>query len=398
MAPVTRRPAPAPSRPAPRTAVRPTARAAAAATGSSGYRGEEGRRKMMEEQDRAEARREANHSMSGAPFRFFCPVGETREIVVVDHEPDFFRHEHNLKDGQGRWSIYTSCINETANCPVCLSNPDKSAYFAMYLTIIDLTPYTNKDGVEVPWSKKLLVVKSQQQKKIMRYFERYGTLRGMVLTMTRDGDKDAAIGNDIEYVEHMDEDTLASYYNEYTSKDNKVIQVIGNEAFDYDEIFPEQTEEMLAAIVGGHVNNHDSHRRNIGADRRPGSSGDGWQEPPARGRAVSARPPARPAPSRPGPARPAPRGRAPAEEEAEAPEAVEGEEEAYEAPPVRGRAAPARPAPRGRAAPEAEEEYAEEDPPQRPSARPASRPAPRAAAPAAPATSLAAKRSALRGR
>lgn len=378
MPPVNRRPvaaAAAPSRPAPRAAARP------AAPASSGYRGAAGIAKMQEEQVASEARREAQQAMSGAPFRFFCPVGAEREIVIVDEMPDFFRHEHNLKDGQGKWRIFTSCIAEHANCPICMSNPDKAAYFAMYLTVIDLTPYVNADNIEVPWSKKLLVVKPQQQKKIMRMYERLGSLRGVVLRMVRDGDKDASIGNDIEQVDTLDEDQLAEYYNEYTDRKNQVVQVFGNEVFDYDAIFPAQSEEQLAAIVGGHVNNYDSHARNAGVSRapaRPGarpaprqaSSGDGW------GGAVE-----RPAPARPG-ARPAPRA---AEPEAEA---DQGADDMVYDEPV---SPPARPAPRrpGAPAPRAPAQ----DAPQRPTARPA----PRQAAPAAPQQSLAARRASLRG-
>ncbi len=399
MPPVNRRPAPA------RTAAPATRRTPVAAGVSSGYRGEEGRRRMQEEQERAEARREANASMSGAPFRFFCPVGETREVIVVDDAPDFFRHEHNMKDSHGKWSVFTSCIADHANCPVCMGNPDKQPYFAMYLTIIDLTPYTNRDGVEVPWSKKLMVVKSNQQKKIMRLYERHGTLRGMILSMTRDGEKDAAIGNDIEFVEFIDEDTLATYVNSYVNKDNKPIEVIGSEPFDYEELFPPQTEEMLAALVGGTVNNYDSHSRNIGrgSSRGGSSSGDGWQDrapartaraaAPARGaprrgaqepedEAEDDAPPARPA-ARPAPRTAAPPPRAAATRAAPARRgAPEPEEEAEdEAPPAR----PAHGAPSRRAEPEPEYE----DPPQR-----VARAAPRAA----PEPSLAQRRQQLRGR
>lgn len=346
---------------------------------------------MQEEQVASEARREAQQAMSGAPFRFFCPVGAEREIVIVDEMPDFFRHEHNLKDGQGKWRIFTSCIAENANCPICMSNPDKGAYFAMYLTIIDLTPYVNSENIEVPWSKKLLVVKPQQQKKIMRMYERLGSLRGVVLRMVRDGDKDASIGNDIEQVDTLDEDQLAEYYNEYTDRKNQVVQVFGSEVFDYDAIFPAQSEEQLAAIVGGHVNNYDSHARNAGvgsrAPARPGarpaprqaSSGDGWggaAERPAPG----ARPGARPAPRR---AEPPPQDDAPADEYADG----AADDMVYEEP----AAPPARPAPRRPGAP-----APRGAPPEAPQ-RPAARPAPRQAAPAAPQQSLAARRASLRG-
>lgn len=344
---------------------------------------------MQEEQAAAEARREAQQSMSGAPFRFFCPVGAEREIVVVDEMPDYFRHEHNLKDGQGKWRIFTSCIAEHANCPVCMSNPDKAPYFAMYLTVIDLTPYVNGDNIEVPWSKKLLVVKPAQQKKIMRMYERLGSLRGVVLRMVRDGDKDASIGNDIEHVDTMSEEQLAEYYNEYQDRKGQTVQVIGNEVFDYDAIFPAQTEEQLAAIVGGHVNNYDSHARNAGVagrpsarpgrqPARPASAGDGWDEgqAPAPRAPVRGAPPARPGARPVG--RPAPRVAEP-EYADDAADPEDGYDTAPEEPPVR-------PAPRRPGTP----------PPRAPAQDAPQRPAPRAAAPA-PQQSLAARRAALRG-
>jgi hypothetical protein len=357
---------------------------------------------MHEAEQRAEAAREAQESMSGMPFRFFCGVGETRELIVVDEKPDFFRYEHNLPDRDGRWKIFTSCINEYANCPICHTG-NKQPYFAMYLTVIDLTPYTNKQGEEVPWSKKLLVVKPAQQKKIMRKLDQHGSLRGAVLSMSRDGDKDASIGNDIELVEFLEEDQLLEYETSYVNQKNEQIDVIGHEPFDYDELFPEQTEEQLAAIAGGNHNSYDDHARNVGAsgNRRPapgrqgaaprGRSGDGWDQgaerrPAARNAAPARRPAAR---------NEEPEGEPEGEPEEEAPAPRRGA-------PVRQAPAPAgrpgnRPAPRQvsrQAEPEGEGDDGYDDPPQRPAARGAA-PARRPADAAPP--SLASRRAALRG-
>lgn len=236
------------------TARRAAPNRTSAAAGSSGFHGAEGRRKMEEEDERQAARREAAAMNTNMPFRFFCPVGETREVVIVDNAPDFFRYEHNLKDTRsGKWSIFCACINESANCPVCKVS-ERQSYFAMYLTVIDLTPYESEKHGVVEWSKKLMVVKAAQQKKITRLWERHGTLRGMVLSMTRDGEKDASIGNDIEFVEFIEEDELLSYENSYTyQKDGKdtTKDIIGHEPCDYDELFPQPTEQQLRAIVGG---------------------------------------------------------------------------------------------------------------------------------------------------
>lgn len=251
---------------------------------SSGYRGEEGLRRAREEEQAALARREAAKLNSSMPFRFYCPVGESREIVVIDDnlQDVFFRFEHNLKNRRsGKWDIYCACIQENANCPVC-REAERPAYFAMFLTVIDLTPYENKDGVEVQWSKKLLCVKTAQQKKITRLAERHGTLRGMVLQMTRDGEKDASIGNDIEYIEHLSEEELLEYETEYEYEDaqgkKQVKQIIGHEPFDYDELFPMPTEQQLRAIVGGSPEpGSREEERSIRGRSRQGT-GDGWDD------------------------------------------------------------------------------------------------------------------------
>ncbi len=361
---------------------RPMARtrtAAAAPKQSSGYRGAEGRARMAVEEERAQARKEAATQNANMPFRFFCPVGETREVVVIDDAPDWFRYEHNLKNNRsGKWDIFCACIAEHANCPVD-KVAERPAYYALYLTVIDLTPYVNKDDVEVPWSKKLLVVKFQQQKKFTRLFEREGTLRGMVLAMTRDGDKDASIGNDIEFVEFMSEEDLATYETtiEYT-KDNKKMtrEVIGHEAFDYDELFPMPTEQQLRALVGG--------RPEPGSRDEEESAGRTSRRAPARDFDA----PARPARSRP----------ARGEETIDPDDLPDAGEEAEAPPPRRGAAAPARraaapapaaaPARRTRAAaPPPEEEVYEDEPEEE--APPPRRAAPAVARRAAPAPAAA---------
>lgn len=371
------RPAAPAARPAPGRAA--PSRAAQSQPIASGYRGADGLRKMEEEEQRAAARREANNVMNGAPFRFYTPAGETREVIVVDAEPDYFRKEHVLQGHDRKWNVFAPCVEDHANCPICASGPEKPAYFAMYLTVIDLTPFTTRAGEYVEWSRKLMVVKPSMQKKFMRLLERHGTLRGMHLSMSRDGEKDAAIG-DPEFIGHISEEDLETYVSSYEDGKGAVVEVYGSEVFDYDAIFPPMTEEELAALVGGATHSYDAANRSIG---RGGEQGD-WGNRQAPAPRTAARPAARPAPtaSRPA-ARPAPR-----REEEPAGEPVEGEESPF----------------------------VEDTPPARPASRlpvPASRPAPRGAAPAPrqaprsapveddppqrPAPNLAARRQALRG-
>lgn len=356
-----------------RTATRPVA--SKEKVSSTSYRGAEGRRKLQEEQIKSEARREAQKASFNEPFRFFVKPGQSTEIIIVDEEPDFFRSEHALMNPRSkRYNLFVPCLDEHTNCPACALS-DKPAYFGMYLTIIDLTPYEDKDGNEVLWSKKIMLVKQQQQKKIMRYFEKHGTLRGMVLSMTRDDDKSAAIGNDIEFVEFVEEEELEGYVTEYTDKDGKVHEVIGYEPFDYTAIYPDMTEKQVAALAGGKPLPEKPAGRRGARDEEEEEEDEPRRPARAAARRTTATKPTRRA------AREEPEDEE--EEEEELPRTSRGRREAEEAP-TRGRRAARREEPEEE--PEEEEEaprrarrasrsVEDEDPPQRParSARRAAR-------------------------
>lgn len=367
--------------------------------------------------ERNEAEHETRKNTPLMPFRYFTKIGETKEIIIVDDAPSFVRNEHCMQDRRTkRWDVYLPCIDEHCNCPAC-SVSARPSYFAMYLTIVDNNLYVNGDGDEVPFSKKLLVVKPMQQKKIMRYYEREGTLRGMILTMTRDGEKDASIG-DPEFAGFADEDELQSYVYDYTDKEGVVHEVFCDEPYDYLALFPDMTEQQIAALVGaepasGSRRNDD---RSLGRGRQApaqdddqddaGFGGSGARRVASR-RAASAppeddvqddAPPARAA-RRPAPAA-APA--APARRPAPAPAAP-----ARAARPAARQAAPAQDAIDPDDNPEAGaelpwdgEEGAEPAEPAPRSARPAPRRAAPAVAPepeqAAPRASMAARRGALR--
>ncbi len=241
----------------------------------STYSGAEGLRKAQEVEERDAARREAQQLNQGQPFRFYCPPRESREIIVIDDKPDFFRFEHNMKNPRtNKWDIFCACINENANCPAC-KVLDRPSYYALFLTVIDLTPYETKDGVNVPWSKKLLVAKTQQYKKIVRLYERHGTLRGMLLQVTRDSEKDANIGNDIEFVEFVPESDLEQYVDEYTDKKGKTHEILGFEPYDYFKLFPDPTEQQIRAVVGARPepgSRDEEDEENIGKGKD-----DGWK-------------------------------------------------------------------------------------------------------------------------
>lgn len=258
---------------------------------SAFFRGEAGMRRTDEEIEHQKRRAEERRAAGNQPFRFRVPVGESRDIIICDDKPDFFMYEHALKDSEGKWGrVFTGCVKAFDNCPVCEAT-QKESYYAMYLTVVDLTPFSLRDGTEVEFSRKLLVVKPAQQKKFLRFYNKEGTLRGAKFTMIRDGDKDAQIGNDIEFVEFVDEDELAGYTRSWKDKEGKKHTEHCDEPYDYEKLFEEPTTEKLRAIVGGSPapGSRQQAERELGSSRtkrRRDEAEEEEERPRARSRAA----------------------------------------------------------------------------------------------------------------
>jgi hypothetical protein len=232
-----------------------------------------------EEIAKAKQRALLRREQAGKPFRFFVPIGETRRVVVVDEKPDFFMYEHCEQGPDGIWNVYSGCVKETDICAKCEALK-KESYYALFLTVIDLTPYENKKGETVEFSRKLFVVKNQQQKKFMRWAEKEGSLRGAILDCTRDGDKEPRIGNDIEIVEYMDEAELAQYIRDWTDKKGKQQEEDCSVPYDYEKLFTAPDAAQLRASVGARPvpgsREADARELNQPAPRR--GARDGWEK------------------------------------------------------------------------------------------------------------------------
>lgn len=251
---------------------------------SAFFRGEDGMRRTDEELAMQKQRSEERKAAGSMPFRFYVPVGETRRIIIVDDKPDFFMYEHSLKDKDGKWGrLFSGCVKTFDNCPVC-KVAERESYYAMVLTCIDLTPFQLRDGTDVEFSRKLLIVKPAQQKKFLRFYNKEGTLYGAMFEMTRDGEKDSAIGNDIEFVEFVDEDELLTYHRSWKDKDGKKHSENCFEPYVYEDLFEEPDVEKLRALVGGEPTpgSRASDDRALGrrstAGKKPRRGDDDWEE------------------------------------------------------------------------------------------------------------------------
>lgn len=196
-------------------------------------------------------RKEQRQADRNQPFWFYVPVGETKQGIILDDAPDFFLYMHTMRDPvTGKWGKHVVCPKEYDHCPICTSQGESD--YIMFLTVLDLSSYEDKNGNVVEFSRKLLPVKLSQQKKFMRALDSHdGSLRGLVVTFTRDGQMDAAIGNDIEFGERASEEELMEdYWREWTDRENKHHEENCGEPYVYTEIFVELSAEELADLAG----------------------------------------------------------------------------------------------------------------------------------------------------
>lgn len=244
---------------------------------------------MQDEQERAEELERQRQSTPRQPFRYFIKPNTTGEYAIVDDEPTFFRYEHALQDPRsGRWTLFAPCVKEVADCPICASGTDRYSTYNMYLTVIDLVPYTTDDGDEIPWSKKLLVIPPRSQKRFVRLLEKEGSLRGLVVEVERAGNQTARIGEIIDVVEVFDEDTMLEYERTFVDTKGEEHEIIGHEPFPYEELMPDMSLGALRRLVGGTApaGSRADNDRNLG---RRGGRAAAQDDQPARGRGRGSR-------------------------------------------------------------------------------------------------------------
>jgi len=203
--------------------------------------GEEGAR-VADAYDEQRAK-EAQRNVDPRRNRFWLPPNKTAKIVFLD-KIGFFVKEHNFKR-DGHFRNWETCISELSDegCPLCEIG-NKFNWVAVS-TIIDLTPFTTKDGRVIKASKKLIVLKGTPRKKFLkRQANLGGDLTGHVFAVTRYGPKDPATGDDIEYIKKIDLNSLKKVAPPDVDFEEWI------KPYDYKEIFKPKTAQELRRILG----------------------------------------------------------------------------------------------------------------------------------------------------
>jgi hypothetical protein len=241
----------------------------------------------------AEKRRQAERQAAASrgelyqPRRLEIEGGGTREIIVLDAQLMCFMHEHQLylpNNPQGRRTVFEPCPREHQICPLCegMANARES-YYAMFLTVIELSPGYMKEGQwitlkrevdgvqkDLEYIRRLYCVKLHQQDQWFKLADELGNLRGLQLVLQRSATDRMAPQSGVINVEaskdeqgnwivHKEADILESFgspaeYSEPTDGSDPVVLRAENQdcfPYDYGVIFKRPSAEDLRTRYGG---------------------------------------------------------------------------------------------------------------------------------------------------
>jgi len=155
------------------------------------------------------------------PFRFWLKAGTSRKILFLtdgNEAPVIEEHQYQaMKKGKLSWDNHVTCLKLLGEtCPMCgfARDVDKfNAYRVQLFTILDLTPWKDRDGKERLFTKKVLAVKQRTQEMIARKYiarlDENQTLKGASFNVFRSNDsKSAAVGTEYEFLKMVDLTTL----------------------------------------------------------------------------------------------------------------------------------------------------------------------------------------------
>lgn len=252
---------------------------------------------LKQEQERAEARREA---AGKGVFRFYISKDERgrhkeHEVVVLDDDATAcpFAHEHLIPGPRNDFSKAQNhiCVDEVDDCSLCraremnLGDEFGHPTYGQYITVLDLTPYVIKRGpragATVESSRKMMVIPYQSVTDFHKIFElakkNHGTTRGLTMVLTKSKDTDPRCGrpqmlDNGMLFDMMTEDELDEYANEEVVRDGKVIKEEGEDLdpIDYEEELAPPDQKILRKFynIPAPAGSEDEEEAETGRNRR----------------------------------------------------------------------------------------------------------------------------------
>lgn len=163
-------------------------------------------------------------------FRFFLKKKGEGKVLFVDGDlgpqgyltpPRFYEHFVNFN---GDW-VNIVCPQQTNpaaddKCPIC-EGRDRPSLVSLF-TVIDLVPYTTKDGRVIPFTRKLLVAKPTTFELLNKLAVKRQGLVGAIFDVSRINDKAPAVGDVYDFTEKINVDEAKKkYIATFKAKDAK---------------------------------------------------------------------------------------------------------------------------------------------------------------------------------
>ena len=159
-------------------------------------------------------------------------LDKARKVIFID-DPVIGFKQHTFKVND-QFDKYT-CLE--SDCPACAKGYYASPVTVM--TILDLTPYTDKDGKQKPYYKTIYAVRGQAMMNIIeaRRSANGGSLAGIKMQIMRSTDKEPSSGDDLQVLGKVDLSKLP-----VESKEDLV-------ALDYEKLYAPISASKLEAVM-----------------------------------------------------------------------------------------------------------------------------------------------------
>lgn len=177
-----------------------------------------------------------NGSGSDFLFSFFLDYDKSAEVIFLDEREmvpsDMVHGLYPIVNPDpvfnGKMQAYIPCTKNEGDCDLCdlcdlLGRDDKNRPYArqlMFFSVLDITPYTKKNGEVVPYSKKILVTTQKASTNLYgRELKEMGVsgLRGVKMRISRGPNatpKPAAVGDKCRYLSTLTEAELLDQYGD----------------------------------------------------------------------------------------------------------------------------------------------------------------------------------------
>lgn len=221
------------------------------------FGGEEGEEERAAEDKRRAAKRNFIR-------RFWVPVDAKKitRITFVDDDTKLWMHMATKKHPKGQvppyqlyehqmhlngnWFNWFTCLGAKGKCPICATG-ENNPYFAAVYTVIDHSEWKDKRGNHHKDELRLFVAKPDVARVIAGISKTNEGLRGLVLDVSRRGDKDPNVGGNFSTVIKG----AVTYDDEtYKIKEGRIALPDEVQPIAYRQVLAKKSLEELMEVVG----------------------------------------------------------------------------------------------------------------------------------------------------